>query len=104
MFLRIFYFSSASAAVLIFIGIISFVQAQVTITQSQSSSSSSINGNDQEEQSLKTVNDKTTIEVLQGGTIQLTNDPNELKIKYCNPESNCHTYKLEQNGVITLEK
>jgi hypothetical protein len=103
MSLQIFYLLSAWVAVLIFIGIISFVHAQVTITQSQSSSSS-INGNDKEEQSIKTVNDKTTIKVLQGGTIQLTNDPNELKIRYCNPESNCHTYKLEQNGVFTLEK
>jgi hypothetical protein len=94
----IFYLSAA----IILDGFVCVAYAQVEITQSQSSSS--INGNNQEEQSIKTVNDKTTIKVLQGGTIQLTNDPNELKIRYSNPESNCHTYKLEQNGVITLEK
>jgi hypothetical protein len=92
----IFYLSAA----IILAGFVSVAYAQVEITQSQSTSTN--NGN--EEQLIKTVNDITTIKVLQGGTIQLTNDPNQFKIKYCNPDSDCHTYKLDHNGIMILEQ
>jgi biopolymer transport protein ExbD len=77
-------------------GMISLVltaNAQVEVKQS-----TTING---QTTSINTQDDKTTIKVLQGGTIQLTNDPKEFKIKYC--ESGCHTYKLFKNGTMTKE-
>jgi hypothetical protein len=71
-----------------------YIFGQVEVKQSVSTTTN----NNGITTSIKTTNDKTTIKVLQGGTIELTNKPSEFKIRYCN--ETCHTHRLDVNGTI----
>jgi hypothetical protein len=79
--------------VYVYPSVYTYVFGQVEVKQS-----TTLNG---QTTSMKTQDDKTTIKVLQGGTIQLTNDPKDFKIKYC--DSGCQSYRLLKNGTMIEE-